>query len=504
MEEIRDNTPPESPEEQTPEELNELIRVRMEKLEQLRQLGVDPYGQRFEVTHKSSGILENFGELEGKEVTVAGRIMARRGHGKASFANLQDMEGQIQIYVRQDRVGEEAYDIFDKLDIGDIIGLTGEVFKTQKGEVSVKAASFTLLSKSMRPLPEKFHGLKDVDTRYRQRYVDLIVNPEVRKTFILRSRIIQAIRSYLEERDFLEVETPILHTIAGGAAARPFITHHNALDMDLYMRIALELHLKRLLVGGIDRVYEIGRVFRNEGLSTRHNPEFTLLELYQAYGDLSDMMDITEGMISTVCRKVLGTTRVPYGEEELEFAAPWPRYTMLEAVRDLGGLDFSAISGDEAARAAVKQKGVHVEEDASWGICLNEAFEELVEPQLMQPTFIYDYPLEISPLAKEIPGRPGMVFRFEAFAARRELANAFSELNDPQDQRERFLGQVEAKASGDEEAHPMDEDFIRALEYGMPPAGGLGIGIDRLVMLLTNSASIRDVLLYPTMKEKDE
>jgi lysyl-tRNA synthetase class 2 len=382
------------------------------------------------------------------------------------------------------------------------VGVKGEVFKTKKGEISVKADEVTLLSKSLRPLPEKFHGLKDVELRYRQRYVDLIMNPEVKDAFIVRSRIIKSIRDFLDGRDFLEVETPILHSIPGGAAARPFVTHHNALDMRLYNRISLELHLKRLLVGGMERVYEIGRVFRNEGISTRHNPEFTLLELYQAYADVEDMMEITEGMVENACVSVLGTKTVMYGENQLDFTTPWNRMTMMDAVKKYTGLDFESLITDEAARQAAESVGVHVEKDAPWGIVLNEVFEEKVEHELIQPTIIYDYPLEISPLAKKIPGREHMVYRFEAFVAARELANAFTELNDPLDQRERFMQQVDAKAKGDEEAHPMDEDYIQALEYGMPPAGGMGIGIDRLIMLLTDAPSIRDVLLYPTMREK--
>ncbi|QRN85043.1 lysine--tRNA ligase [Clostridia bacterium] len=489
-------------EESNIEELNELMQVRREKLAQLYEEGIDPFGQKFEISHKSQEVMDDFDALEGKTVSLAGRIMAKRGHGKASFANIQDLAGRIQIYVRLDRVGENNYALFNKLDIGDIIGLTGEVFKTQRGEISVKADSVTLLSKSLRPLPEKFHGLKDVELRYRQRYVDLIMNPEVKDAFIVRSRVIKAIRDFLDGRDFLEVETPILHPIPGGAAAKPFVTHHNALDMRLYNRISLELHLKRLLVGGLERVYEMGRVFRNEGISTRHNPEFTLLELYQAYANVEDMMEITESMVEYACETVLGTKRVQYGENQLDFTAPWNRMTMIEAVKKYTGVDFESVEGDEAARKIADSLDIHVEKDASWGIVLNEVFEEKVESELIQPTIIYDYPLEISPLAKKIPGREHMVYRFEAFVAARELANAFTELNDPLDQRERFLQQVEAKAKGDEEAHPMDEDYIQALEYGMPPAGGMGIGIDRLIMLLTDAASIRDVLLYPTMREK--
>jgi lysyl-tRNA synthetase class 2 len=489
-------------EENSNEELNELMQVRREKLAQLYEEGIDPFGQKYEPSHKTEAINTDYDALEGSEVSIAGRIMAKRGHGKAAFANIQDRTGRIQIYVRLDRVGEGNYDLFSKLDIGDIVGVKGEVFKTKKGEISVKADEVTLLSKSLRPLPEKFHGLKDVELRYRQRYVDLIMNPEVKDAFIVRSRIIKSIRDFLDGRDFLEVETPILHSIPGGAAARPFVTHHNALDMRLYNRISLELHLKRLLVGGMERVYEIGRVFRNEGISTRHNPEFTLLELYQAYADVEDMMEITEGMVENACVSVLGTKTVMYGENQLDFTTPWNRMTMMDAVKKYTDLDFESLVTDESARQAAESVGVHVKKDAPWGIVLNEVFEEKVEHELIQPTIIYDYPLEISPLAKKIPGREHMVYRFEAFVAARELANAFTELNDPLDQRERFMQQVEAKAKGDEEAHPMDEDYIQALEYGMPPAGGMGIGIDRLIMLLTDAPSIRDVLLYPTMREK--
>ncbi len=488
--------------EQEPEDINALMQVRREKLSVLREQGVDPFGQKFEASHHASEILDTFETLEGREVSVAGRLMAVRGHGKASFANVQDISGRIQIYAREDRLGAESYELFSKLDIGDIIGLSGEVFKTKKGEISVKASQVVLLSKSLRPLPEKFHGLKDVELRYRQRYVDLIVNPEVKDAFILRSKAIKAIRDYLDSLDFLEVETPILHSIPGGAAARPFVTHHNALDMKLYNRISLELHLKRLLVGGLERVYEIGRVFRNEGISTRHNPEFTLLELYQAYADVEDMMNITEGMVAFACQTVLGTTKVPYGDHVLDFTTPWPRISMLEIVKKHTGLDFESLLSNQEAREAADGIGVHVDQDATWGTVLNEVFEKKVEELLIQPVIVYDYPIEISPLAKKIPGREHLVYRFEAFVAARELANAFTELNDPIDQRERFMQQVEAKANGDEEAHPMDDDFIQALEYGMPPAGGMGIGIDRLVMLFTNSPSIRDVLLYPTMKDK--
>jgi len=428
--------------------------------------------------------------------------MARREHGKTAFVNVADMHGSIQVYVRQDRLGEEPFDNFIALyDIGDIIGVEGEVFKTQKGEISIKSTSITMLTKGLLPLPEKYHGLKDVELRYRQRYVDLIMNPEVKDTFITRSRIIKEMRNFLDNQDFLEVETPVLHPLAGGASARPFITHHNTLDMTLYMRIALELHLKRLLVGGIERVYEIGRVFRNEGMSVRHNPEFTLLELYQAYGDLSDMMSIAENMIGEVATKVLGTTKVTYQETEIDFKPPWNRISMVEAVKKYSGVDFSTLKDDVEARKVCEGK-VATPANISKGELLNEMFEAFVEEHLIQPTFVYDYPIEISPLAKRKEDDDMFTYRYEAFVFGRELINAFSELNDPIDQKERFLKQVERKESGDDEAQPYDEDFITALEYGMPPAGGLGIGIDRLVMFLTDSPSIRDVIIYPTMRDK--
>ncbi|MBO8136976.1 MAG: lysine--tRNA ligase [Desulfotomaculum sp.] len=485
------------------EELNELIRVRREKLDELRENGIEPYGEKFEVTHYALEIIDRFEELEGQKVRIAGRIMAKRGHGKASFANLQDATGRIQIYGRLNDMGEEAYSMFEKLDIGDIIGLEGTVFKTRRGEVTVAVTEFTMLAKSLRPLPEKWHGLKDVDLRYRQRYLDLTVNPEVRNTFVVRSRIVREIRNYLDNLGFLEVETPMMHPIAGGAAARPFITHHNALDMNLYLRIAPELYLKRLLVGGFDKVYEINRNFRNEGISTKHNPEFTMLELYQAYGDVEDMMSLTEDMISSVAQKVLGTTKITYGEEEIDLSPPWKRLPMLEAVKQHSGLDFNIITTDEEARKKAKELQLEIEGNETWGDVLNKVFEEFVEPKLIQPTFILDYPVEISPLAKRKKDQPRLTYRFELFIYGRETANAFSELNDPIDQRQRFENQLKKRKAGDEEAHMMDEDYIQALEYGMPPAGGLGIGIDRLVMLLTNSQSIRDVILFPLMKPRD-
>lgn len=485
-------------------ELNELMLVRRQKLDELSAIGVNPFGGRFERTHHAQLIQDNFEQLEDKIVAVAGRIMAIRVHGKASFAHLQDLSGQIQIYVRLDDVGPTTYELFSKLDIGDIVGVKGKVFKTRRGEVTISVQDLTLLTKSLRPLPEKWHGLKDVDLRYRQRYVDLIVNPEVRQTFILRTKIIQAMREYLDGQGFLEVETPTMHAIAGGAAAKPFITHHNALDIDLYLRIALELHLKRLLVGGLEKVYEIGRVFRNEGISTKHNPEFTMMELYQAYADYEDMMRLTEEMIAYIARKTLGTTKCKYQGQEIDLTPPWTRITMLDAIKKYAGIDFDRVNTDAEAREVAGKLGVSTEKDATRGKIINEIFEEKVEPHLIQPTFVKDYPIEISPLAKKKKEDPGFTYRFEAFIMCREIANAFSELNDPLDQKERFMVQMEQRAKGDDEAHMMDDDFIRALEYGMPPAGGLGIGVDRLVMLLTDSPSIRDVILFPTMKPREE
>lgn len=483
-------------------ELTELLQIRRDKIDALRDKGIEPFSGRFERTAFSNQIKNDFENFEGKSVVIAGRIMARREHGKTAFVNIADMHGSIQVYVRLDRLGEEAFNNFIALyDIGDIIGVEGEVFKTQKGEISIKSTSITMLTKGLLPLPEKYHGLKDVELRYRQRYVDLIMNPEVKDTFITRSRIIKEMRNFLDNQDFLEVETPVLHPLAGGASARPFITHHNTLDMTLYMRIALELHLKRLLVGGIERVYEIGRVFRNEGMSVRHNPEFTLLELYQAYGDLSDMMSIAENMIGEVATKVLGTTKVTYQETEIDFKPPWNRISMVDAVKKYSGVDFSTLKDDAEARKVCEGK-VATPANISKGELLNEMFEVFVEEHLIQPTFVYDYPIEISPLAKRKEDDDKFTYRYEAFVFGRELINAFSELNDPIDQKERFLKQVERKESGDDEAQPYDEDFITALEYGMPPAGGLGIGIDRLVMFLTDSPSIRDVILYPTMRDK--
>lgn len=492
------------PQEQTAEELHELKRIRREKLAELQQAGADPFQQvRFERDHHTVDIHEHFDELEGKTVRLAGRMMSKRIMGKASFSDLSDRYGRLQLYIKRDNVGDETYKGYKKFDIGDIIGVSGEVFRTQKGEISVAVHELTLLSKNLAPLPEKWHGLKDTDMRYRQRYVDLIVNPEVRDTFEKRSAIVREIRNFMDSRGFMEVETPCLNTIPGGAAARPFITHHNALDIDMYMRIATELHLKRLIVGGFEQVYEIGRIFRNEGMDTKHNPEFTTIELYQAYTDYNGMMDITEDMVVHVCEKVLGTTHVTYQGIELDFSKGWKRMTMAEAVKEYAGLDFMAMDGDEAL-AAVKAKGVEIEKGKeSWGDLLALCYDEFVEEHLIQPTFITDYPVEVSPLAKRKPSDPRLTERFECFVAGRELCNAFSELNDPIDQRGRFERQVALREAGDDEASMMDEDFINALEYGMPPTGGMGMGIDRLVMFLTDSASIRDVLLFPTMKPLD-
>ncbi|MGJ7036543.1 lysine--tRNA ligase [Anoxybacillus eryuanensis] len=491
------------------EELNDQLLVRREKLHKLREKGIDPFGKRFERTHHAEELFTLYGhlskeELEEKQihVSIAGRIMTKRGKGKAGFAHIQDLTGQIQIYVRKDDVGEEQYEIFDTSDLGDIVGVQGTVFKTKVGELSIKAHSYEMLTKSLRPLPEKYHGLKDIEQRYRQRYLDLIMNPESKKTFITRSLIIQSMRRYLDQKGYLEVETPMMHSIAGGAAARPFITHHNALDMTLYMRIAIELHLKRLIVGGLEKVYEIGRVFRNEGISTRHNPEFTMLELYEAYADYTDIMKLTEDMIAHIAQEVLGTTKIQYGEYEVDLTPSWKRLHMVDAIKEYVGVDFWKHMSDEEARQLAKEHGVEVAPHMTFGHIVNEFFEQKVEKHLIQPTFIYGHPVEISPLAKKNPEDPRFTDRFELFIVAREHANAFTELNDPIDQRERFEAQLKEKEQGNDEAHEMDEDFIEALEYGMPPTGGLGIGIDRLVMLLTNSPSIRDVLLFPQMRHK--
>ncbi|NDL67205.1 lysine--tRNA ligase [Clostridiales bacterium F-3ap] len=483
--------------------MNELLQIRRSKLADLQEKGKDPFAiTKFDATHHSQEILDGFSALEGKTVSIAGRIMTKRVMGKASFCHVQDRDGQIQAYVRKDDLGEESYQEFKHYDLGDLVGVRGEVFITQKGEISVKAQEVVLLSKSLQILPEKFHGLKDTDTRYRQRYLDLIVNPEVKDAFFKRTRILKEIRSYLDSRSFLEVETPVLHTIPGGAAAKPFLTHHNALDMELHLRISLELHLKRLIVGGFERVYEMGRVFRNEGISVRHNPEFTLLELYQAYTDYYGMMDLTEEMFRTVARNVLGTAVVNYDGVEIDLEKPFGRLTMLEAVKKYGNVDFNEVKGDEEARELAKAHGIEFEKHFKKGEILNLFFEHYAEEHLVQPTFIMDHPVEISPLAKRKPEDPAYTERFELFITRREFANAFSELNDPIDQRVRFDYQESLRAAGDEEANMIDEDFLTALEYGMPPTGGLGVGIDRFVMLLTDSYSIRDILLFPTMKNK--
>lgn len=485
--------------------LNEMLMIRREKLKTLMDNGKNPYLiEKFDYTHYSTAIKNNFEELEGQQVAVAGRIMSRRGHGKVSFIDLQDSEGRIQIFVKLDSVGEEGYKDLAFLDLGDIIGVNGEVFKTQAGEISVRANKVLLLTKSLQTLPEKFHGLKDQDIRYRQRYVDLIVNPEVKDTFILRSKIIKAVREYLDERGFLEVETPVLSPIAGGANARPFATHHNTLDIDMYLRIANELYLKRLIVGGFEKVYEMSKMFRNEGMDTRHNPEFTNIELYQAYVDYEEMMRLTENLFAFVAEKTLGTTVINYQGKEIDLTPPWKRLDMAEAVKEYSGVDFSTINTDEEAKAVAKSKGIEVKPGMTRGHIIAEMFEEYCEKHLVQPTFITGHPVEISPLAKRNPIDPRKTNRFEAFINTWELANAFSELNDPIDQRERFEDQVKQKETGDDEAHPMDTDFINAIEVGLPPTGGLGIGIDRMIMILTNQPSIRDVLLFPTMKPIEE
>ncbi|AQS54487.1 lysine--tRNA ligase [Novibacillus thermophilus] len=489
---------------------NELLQVRRDKLHHLQERGIDPFGSRYERTHLAADIHEAHGdkskeelEREQHRVKVAGRLMSIRGHGKAGFAHIQDVSGRIQIYVRQDTVGDDVYDLFKTLDIGDWIGVEGDVFKTNRGETTVKAEVLTLLSKSLRPLPEKFHGLQDIEQRYRKRYLDLIVNPEVRETFVTRSKIIQAIRRYLDEQGFLEVETPTMHAIAGGAAARPFVTHHNALDMPLYMRIAIELHLKRLIVGGMEKVYEIGRVYRNEGISTRHNPEFTMLELYEAYADFRDIMDLTEHIVTFVAETVLGTRQLEYQGHDVDLSSPWRRRSMVDLIQEHVGVDFSQEMTDEQARRLAEEHGVDVKPEMTFGHIVNEFFEQRVEDKLIQPTFVYGHPVAVSPLAKKNADDPRFTDRFELFIVGREHANAFTELNDPIDQRQRFEAQLKEREAGNEEAHMMDEDFLEALEYGMPPTGGLGIGIDRLVMLFTDAPSIRDVLLFPLMRDRD-
>ena len=488
------------------QDLRQILKIRRDKLSALQAAGEDPFEQtRFAWDATSLQIKDHFDEMEGKPVKIAGRLMSKRGMGKVSFCDLQDRAGRIQLYARRDEMDEAVYDKFKKFDIGDIVGVEGEVFRTQRGEMSVRAKNIVLLSKSLLPLPEKFHGLQDRELRYRQRYVDLIVNPEVRKTFEIRSRFIKLIRDYLDEKGYMEVETPVLNTISGGATARPFITHHNTLDIDMYMRIATELPLKRLIVGGLDRVYEIGRIFRNEGMDVKHNPEFTSIELYQAYADFHDMMDIAEGILSSAAEKLLGGYEIEWMGETVNLKPPFCRMTMAEAVKEYVGIDFMAISDDAEAVAAAKAKGVEIpkEKNSTWGNALYECFDQRVEEKLIQPTFITMYPVDVSPLTKRSPQDKRLTERFELFICHSEMANAFSELNDPIDQKERFLKEVEARAKGDSEAGMMDDDYITALEYGLPPTGGMGIGIDRCVMLLTNSDTIREVILFPTMKPLD-
>ena len=487
-------------------ELTEQEQIRRQKLQALMAAGQNPYTITcFDVTHRSEEITAQYDQLEGKTVSIAGRMTSRRIMGKASFAHLLDGQGEIQIYVKRDDVGEEALAAFKKYDIGDIVGVEGEVFRTKRGEISIKASTITLLAKSLLPLPEKFHGLTDRETRYRQRYVDLIVNPEVKQAFIMRSRFIKFVRDFLDARGFMEVETPVLNTISGGATARPFITHHNTLDIDMYMRIATELPLKRLIVGGLDRVYELGRIFRNEGMDPKHNPEFTTVELYQAYTDFNGMMDLFEDLLSSAAKELLGGYQLTWQGQALDLTPGWPRLPMHEAVKKYTGLDFMAIASDEEAVAAAKSIGVELPAtaDPTWGNALYEVFDQKVEEKLIQPTFITMHPVDVSPLAKRSTADPRLTERFELFICHSEMGNAFSELNDPIDQRARFQKQVELRAKGDDEAGMMDEDFLNALEYGMPPTGGLGIGIDRCVMMLTNSDSIRDVILFPTMKPLD-
>ena len=487
------------------QDLSEILKVRREKLSALQGEGRDPFQEtKFVVSRRAQEIKDNFDALEGTEVTIAGRLMSKRGMGKVSFCDLQDKSGRIQLYARKDEMDEEDYNRFKKYDIGDIVGVKGEVFRTQRGEMSVRGKAITLLSKSLLPLPEKFHGLTDKEARYRQRYVDLIVNPEVRRNFEIRSAFIKYLRNFLDNRGYMEVETPVLNTISGGATARPFITHHNTLDIDMYMRIATELPLKRLIVGGMERVYEVGRIFRNEGMDTRHNPEFTTVELYEAYADFNDMMDLFEALLSGAAKELCGSYQLQWLGEDVDLTPGWPRLSMAEAVKQYLGVDFMAISDDGEAVAAAKSAGVDMDGvEPTWGHALYECFDQKVEAKLVQPTFITMHPVDVSPLAKRSPKDPRVTERFELFICRSEMGNAFSELNDPIDQRQRFQKEVEARAKGDDEAGMMDEDFLTALEYGLPPTGGLGIGIDRCVMLLTGSDSIRDVILFPTMKPLD-
>jgi len=483
------------------DDLNDILKVRRDKLTKLCEMKKNPFHSvRFDVNAYSACILAEFESFEGKTITIAGRLMSKRIMGKAAFAHIQDSKGQIQIYARTNELGTENYNEFTGFDIGDIVGVKGTVFRTQKGEISVKATELSLLAKALQPLPEKWHGLKDMDLRYRHRHLDLIMNSEVKRKFEIRSKIISHIRRYLDDAGYLEVETPILQGIPGGAAAKPFITHHNTLDIDMYMRIATELHLKRLIIGGFDKVYEMGRIFRNEGMSVKHNPEFTSVEIYKAYADYTDIMDLVENLVVQVSESVLGTSSLEYQGQKLDLSPGWARMTMIEAVLKYTGVDFSCTTTDEDAIEAAKKAGVTLKKGTSWGNALNEVFEQAVESNLKQPTFILDYPASVSPLAKRIPNDPRLTYRFELFIMGREIANAFSELNDPIDQKERFIEQSRQRLAGDEEAHMMDEEFIYALEAGMPPTGGIGIGIDRLVMLLTDSYSIKDVILFPTMK----
>lgn len=489
--------------EELTKKINEQMQFRKNKMQALKENDIEPFGRRFDCSHHAETIRSNFEQLEESSatVTLAGRMMAIRGHGKTAFLDMQDQSGRIQVYVRKDAVGETNYEIIKLLDIGDIIGIAGTVFRTKMGEISVKASEVTMLSKALRPLPEKWHGLKDIELRYRQRYVDLIVNPEVKKAFITRSKIVKAVRAILDAEDFLEVETPMMHPIAGGAAAKPFITYHNALDMNLYMRIAPELYLKRLVVGGLEKVYELGRVFRNEGTSIKHNPEFTIVEIYQAYADYQDLMKLTETLVSETAQKVLGTMKITYQGQDIDLTPPWNRMTMIDAVKKFANVDFTNLSDLEEARRLASSVHVKFEKTDGIGKILNAIFEEYVEEKLIAPTFITGHPKEISPLSKSSKANPELTDRFEGFIFAREICNGFSELNDPIDQKERFQKQVEDRAGGDDEAHMMDEDFVTALEYGLPPTGGLGIGIDRLVMFLTDSTSIRDVLLFPHMRK---
>jgi len=491
--------------EKEPQSLSEILQIRRDKLARLQEEGRDPFQvTRYTRTAYSTEIKDNFEQMEGQQVSLAGRMMSKRVMGKAFFVDILDDRGRIQLYIKVDKLGETHFAEFRKWDIGDIIGVSGVVFRTRRGEDSVHVETAELLSKSLLPLPEKFHGLTNQEIRYRQRYVDLIMNPEVRRTFEIRTKVIQTIRRFLDGMDYLEVETPVLNTISGGANARPFTTHHNTLDLDMFMRIATELHLKRLVVGGMERVYEIGRLFRNEGISTRHNPEFTTVEFYEAYADCNDMMDRTEGIFTKAAQDILGTTEISYQGEAVSLAVPFARMTMAESVKQYTGVDFMAFSTVEDAVAAAKGIGVTLPKELSWGSILYECFDQRVESKLVQPTFILEHPVEVSPLAKRCPADPRLTERFELFITGREMANAFSELNDPIDQKERFVRQMELRARGDEEAGMMDEDFITALEYGMPPTGGCGIGIDRMVMLLTDSASIRDVIFFPTMKPDNQ